>query len=155
MGKNDSWVILSNFKLIFYPVLFINVIANIVNALLQALLIFGMGYGVRGAAISINIANLTQLILMILYIYKTKVYEPTWPGLYPLNINFHNWKYYIIIRLVLWVFVQLEVILNAWICRIWSHTSGMRQLSISCHFGRSTRQRSCISYVYQLANLVS
>jgi Na+-driven multidrug efflux pump len=52
----------------------------VLNVALQAALVFGLRIGVAGAAISVLTANSFQLVAIIAYIYKTKLYVPTWPG---------------------------------------------------------------------------
>jgi Na+-driven multidrug efflux pump len=81
-------------KLIFYPVLIITIITNVLNVILQAALVFGFKTGVAGAAISLLVANLFQLVALVAYIYKTKLYVSTWPG------NFSNLNLIFIISTV-------------------------------------------------------
>ncbi|CAF0883680.1 unnamed protein product [Brachionus calyciflorus] len=78
---------------IFYPVLFINVLVNILNACLQWVLVIWTEMGVIGSAISVVIVNIIQLALLIIYIVKKKIHEETWPGW---SIEcFYDWKLYL------------------------------------------------------------
>ncbi|RNA07949.1 multidrug and toxin extrusion 1 [Brachionus plicatilis] len=94
---------------IFYPVLFINILVNILNACMQGILVIWANYGVIGSAVSILIANIVQLAILIFYILKTKIYVDTWPGW---SVEcLYNWKLYLKLGIA-----GLGMVLFEWAC---------------------------------------
>ncbi|RNA17538.1 multidrug and toxin extrusion 1 [Brachionus plicatilis] len=65
---------------IFYPILAINILANILDALLHYLFVIHFNYGVVGAAFSVVLANFFILVSVVIYIIYTKMYNLTWSG---------------------------------------------------------------------------
>ncbi|CAH1777052.1 unnamed protein product, partial [Owenia fusiformis] len=65
---------------IVYPSLIIGAFANIVNAVLHYVVIYVWNFGIQGSAWVQVISYGTMLVLHIIYILVTKVYENTWQG---------------------------------------------------------------------------
>ncbi|VDO03182.1 unnamed protein product [Rodentolepis nana] len=62
------------------PPLVIWATVNILNALLHYLLLFPLEVGIKGSAIAQSVSYLCATILMISYLYFSKLYQATWNG---------------------------------------------------------------------------
>lgn len=60
--------------------MFINLISIILNVILHAIFIIGLGMGVRGAALAVDISTFFLMTALVFYVFLSKVYIDTWPG---------------------------------------------------------------------------
>ncbi|CAF0725587.1 unnamed protein product [Brachionus calyciflorus] len=78
---------------IFYPILFINILTNVINVFLHYLFVFQFNLGVVGAAISVVISNFLILVFVLSYIIYSKMYILTWSGW--TRECLYNWSEYL------------------------------------------------------------
>ncbi|XP_069082468.1 multidrug and toxin extrusion protein 2-like isoform X2 [Pleurodeles waltl] len=62
------------------PQLFIGIAVNIINAILHYAFLFVLDFGVMGAALAVNIARISQIIMTFIYIWIKKLHVETWGG---------------------------------------------------------------------------
>lgn len=62
------------------PQIFMGVASNIINVILHYAFMFVLDYGVKGAALALNIARIFQIILVFIYIWIKKLHVETWGG---------------------------------------------------------------------------
>ncbi|XP_064610933.1 multidrug and toxin extrusion protein 2-like [Liolophura sinensis] len=74
---------------IVVPSMVIFFVVNLANFGLHAVLIFGLGLGVVGAAISVSLSHWLVCILHVIFIKLSRVYKSTWDG-WKVGC-FHNW----------------------------------------------------------------
>ena len=77
------YIILSKYLLcmdILYANVVISIISNIWNAALHYVLMYHLGYGVRGSAIALTSSFAMNLVLTLLFIVVSKAYRDTWSG---------------------------------------------------------------------------
>ncbi|XP_078542114.1 multidrug and toxin extrusion protein 1-like [Lissotriton helveticus] len=62
------------------PQMFTAVASNIINAILHYAFMIVLDYGVMGAALAVNIARISQIIMVFIYIWIKKLHVETWGG---------------------------------------------------------------------------
>ena len=65
---------------ILYTNVVISIISSVWNAALHYVLMYHLGYGVRGSAIALTSSFAMSLVLTLLFIVVSKAYRDTWRG---------------------------------------------------------------------------
>ncbi|RNA42349.1 multidrug and toxin extrusion 2-like, partial [Brachionus plicatilis] len=77
------YIILQKYVLsqnIFYPILYINIVVNLLNVAFHGFFISYLGLGIDGGAISVVLSIFLNLTFLLLYIWMSKLYQQTWSG---------------------------------------------------------------------------
>ena len=77
------YIIVSKYLLcmdILYTNVVISIISSVWNAALHYVLMYHLGYGVRGSAIALTSSFAMSLVLTLLFIVVSSAYRDTWTG---------------------------------------------------------------------------
>ncbi|VUZ40850.1 unnamed protein product, partial [Hymenolepis diminuta] len=103
-----------------YPPLFASITANLVNALSHYLFVYKTEHGFVGSAISQSLGYLAQAVVLIGYIYFSRLYRKTWDAIHV--ELWHDWGVWFRLAIPGMMMTGLEW----WVCESGSLLSGLR-----------------------------
>nr|CDS31280.1 multidrug and toxin extrusion protein 1 [Hymenolepis microstoma] len=103
-----------------YPTLLASLTANVVNALSHYLFVYKSEFGFVGSAISQSLGYLAQTLVLIGYLYFSRLYRKTWDGIHV--ELWHDWGVWFRLAIPGMVMTGLEW----WVCESGSILAGLR-----------------------------